>query len=213
VTTRIENQPTPSILVSRAYLLDAFLRNIVRVYFQTNPLQGYPGISRLVWVPDERAGGTDVPGTIRIDLLDAWNPSRVDSMPAVIVSAGDLASVRLGIADRHMSPHEPDLTGAETKSRAWVGSVTIFAMARKYAQSRLIAFSIAEHMQNLSSQIACQANIMRFEVSKILTTKPLKEQHTILVTPVLIEYGFIETWKVIPAAPPLNRFAVVPTID
>lgn len=213
MTTRIENEPVKPTPVSRAYLVDALIRNVIRVHFQTNPLQGYPGISRLVWVPDERAGGEDVPGTIRIDLLDAWNPSRVDSMPAVIISAGDLSSMRLGIGDRHMSPGEHDLTGVETKSRAWVGSITIFCMARKYAQSRLIAFSVTEQLQNLSEQIACQANLRRLEVAKLLTTKPLKELPTILVTPILVEYGFIETWKVSQAAPPLNRFAVSKTVS
>ncbi len=212
--TQIEDHGAcTSELLSRGYYLDSFIRNLIRVHFTRNPLEGFNNIKSLVWLPDERAGGEDVPGTIRIDTLDAWNPSRVDSGPFVIVSAGDMTSIRLGIGDSHMSPHNPDLTGGELRSRAWVGSIAVFCGSRKYLQSRLIAFSVAEYLQNMAKEIARKCNLKRLEVASLKATRPLKEQPTFLVTPVVIEYGFIETWKVLPSAPPLNRFAVTQAVS
>jgi hypothetical protein len=197
----------PSLFVGRTYLIDIYIRNIIREYFKRNPLQGFKGVADLVYVDDERAGGEDQRGAIRIDLSDAWNPSRVGTLPAVLVKANDMASVTVGLANMHM--FGPTQDGSRvTRTRAWAGSLTVLSLAMKPRQSRLIAVSVAEHLQQLSHEIGCHLKLAKLNVARIQATRPLRELPTALATPVTIEFAFFDTWHVLPDAQPFNHFVL-----
>lgn len=211
--TVIQESTVENALAFRLFLLDVVVRNLLREYFAGNPFHGLPGVKSLVWSAGVRAGGVaDISGDIRIDTFDTWNPSQAESMPAILVSAGDAASIKLGIANRHMSPGLTDMSGMQTLSRAWAGSVTAFCLSRLPRQSRLIALSSADHLQAFSGQIARRLQLKNFEVAQVKATRPLREMPTILATPIVIEYGLIDTWNVLPAAAPINRFVPTPYV-
>jgi hypothetical protein len=208
--TIIEENSVCQELVAKNFYIDMMIRNVIRQYFIKNPLQGFSGANQLFWVEGVSQGRrNDSVEGMRIDLFHEWNPSKAGAVPAVVVKKGDLGSVRLGIADRHMSPGIQDMTGRRTYTRAWAGSLTCFCLSENPLEVDLLALSVAGQLQTFAPELAKVMRLRRLEVSQVKATKPLKEKPTILASPVLIEYGFESTWHLTPHAPKLNHIHTV----
>lgn len=208
--TIIEESHVCQELIGKNFYVDMLIRNVLRQLFIKNPLQGFAGSDHLFWVEGVSQGRrNDAVEGMRIDLFHEWNPSKAGAVPAIVVKKGDLGSVRLGIADRHMSPGINDITGKRTYTRAWAGSLTCFCLADSPLEVDLMALSVAGHLQAFAPELAKVMRLRRLEVSQVKATKPLKEKPTILASPVLIEYGFESTWHLTPHAPKLNHIQTI----
>lgn len=209
----IEEQPVCQPLNSKYYYVDILLRNTLRQVFVKNPLEGFRGAQNLFWVEGVNQGKQqDSIEGMRIDLFHEWNPSKAGALPAIVVKKGDIGAVRLGIADRHMSPGINSITGKKTYTRAWAGSLTCFCMSSNPLEVDLMANYVAETLQGFSQELKRVLDLKRLDVSSIKAVKPLREKFTILASPVIVEYGFIGTWHVQPYAPKIKRIQADKTV-
>ena len=185
----------------------------MRSHFSRNPLERYPSVQNLIWLPNERSGGedqTEIAGqpdsrTIRIETFDTFNPSQVGSLPAIITSVGDSASKKLGVGNLHAHFGGRDLDGTRTMSVAWAGSIMLFCLSSIPRQSRLIAWESANFLHDSSNQLRCQWQLCALQIASVSSTAPLREFPTVLATKVTLEYGLIESTHVTPDAPLLNK--------
>jgi hypothetical protein len=192
-------------LVFAGFYLDAFILNLLRLFYAERPLDRFPGARHLYYVPDIRSGGaTDDPDSMVIDMWSQWNPSRTGSAPGIFVRRGKMGSTRIGIADKHQSPTPTHNNSVTTHTRVWTGSVTVWCLSRVERECSLLALQTADYLQGFAQEIATQIKVQRLEVRQISDVKPLREQPTFLASAVLIEYGFFLTWGTYPIAPRLN---------
>lgn len=193
-------------LVWSLYYVDIVIRNVLRVYFRDHPNYGMDGIASLVWRPDNRTDGGNNPlDTIRIDLVDAWNPSRVDSLPAILTKTNEIGSSRIGIGDRNMFPMGDTVGGSDTYTRTWAGSATVFCLSRKAREAKLLSLAAAAHLGEFATDIRNGLRLRRFEVQKIGEPRPLREFPDAYAATVSIDFGTIATWTVYPEADRLDK--------
>lgn len=194
-------------LIGKSFYVDTVVRNLLRDFYSQTDRQGYPGLRGILWKEDNRSsGGVNDPDSVRIDLADTWNPSRAGSAPAILVRGNDIASIRLGIGDKNMSPRTNSFSGGQIYTRAFASSITLFCLARLPRQARLFALQSAEYLQHFHADISQCLDLTTLQVGQITMTKPLRELPSILASTVVLEYSFFNTWDVLPAAPKIKRF-------
>jgi hypothetical protein len=168
-----------------------------------------PALRDIIWEEDKASGGVDKADRIRIDLYSENNYSRINTSPNIIVKENACGSVKLGIRDEHM--HVTSFTNVHSYSRAWAGSLTIFCNAKHPALSRMLAWEVATLLEESAVHIRKKTNV-KMEVARVKPVKPLRELPPYLSTPVLIEYTFVRSWQVTPAAPLLQRIVPNSTV-
>ena len=168
-----------------------------------------PALRDLYWEADTAAGGVDKSDRVRIDLFSENNYSRISSSPNIIVKENECGSFKLGIRDEHM--YVSGFTNVHSYSRAWAGSLTIFCNAKHPALSRMLAWEVATLLEESANSIRKKTNV-KMEVARVKSVKPIRELPPYLSTPVLIEYTFVRSWQVTPAAPLLQRIVPNSTV-
>jgi hypothetical protein len=164
-----------------------------------------------MYVPQTPQGAVnDSSEVISIYPWTEFSPSTLNQTPAVVIKENDIAGMRLGIAQQHISP--TSLPNVETFSRAWAGSITIFVVSFKPALVRLLAWEVATLLEELGEPLRVQLGFHRMEVARIGTTKPIREFPQNYAAPITLEYTFIRHWQLVPGAPILQHIAVNPEI-
>lgn len=188
-------------LMARPQLLTGILRDILTRHFLTAETIENPALRQLVWRADERTA-------IVIESAHRWRPEVSGSRPAVIIKRNSYSNFRPGIGDRHMG-NQLDRTGAETHTTFWVGSHTLFCLAKTGAQAELLGAEVQRELTQFGPILQDSLGFLRFAVNEVGEVAELEEAaEGSSVVPVSCGYCYYEAWTLRPQLPPLRHISL-----
>lgn len=192
--------------------LAAMVMLSLRAFYSGDSGERIKGLQHIYWSPDNHTdGGANDPGSIVIDNVDMWNPSRVGSRPAIYVRMNDFSYLKYGLAgNQHIAPGVTDPTGKEAYTKGFAGSLSIFCLSGIPTECRLLGIDVARNLQHFAKSIRRKLKLGAFEVTKVQAPRPLREKPSHLATIVTVEYGGFESWNLVQIAPILTDVRIRP---
>jgi len=205
MSTVIDDLPEESNpLIAGDYYMPQILINLLRSHFRGPAEYRVPALRGVIYEDQIAQGGvTDKFQRIKICHWSEFDPSGTNITPAIICKDNDCRSARIGMGDRHMAPSI--VANTSHYSRAWAGSLTFFAIAKKPALVKILSWEIANVIEALLPEIRDKLDMMRIELASIGAVKKIREFPNNFASPVTVEYTFIRCWGITPAAPTLNH--------
>jgi len=184
----------------------------LRYFYASDSAARIKGLRHIRWAPDNHTdGGENDPNTIVIDDVDMWNPTRVGQRPAIYVRMNDFAYIKHGLAgNQHISPGVTDVTGLESYTKGFAGSLSVFCLSSVPKECRLLSIDAARNLQHFSKSLRRKLQLGAFEVTKVQAPRPLREKQSHLAAIVTVEFGGFETWNLTQIAPVLADIRIRP---
>jgi len=192
--------------------LAAMIMLSLRSFYASENASRIKGLQHIRWSPDNHTdGGDNDPGSIVIDDVDMWNPTRVGQRPAIYVRMNDFSYIKYGLAgNQHIAPGVTDLTGKETYTKGFAGSLSIFCLSTLPKECRLLSIDAARNLQHFAKSLRRKLKLGAFEVTKVQAPRPLREKQSHLASIVTVEFGGFETWNLTQIAPVLADIRIRP---
>lgn len=141
--------------------------------------------------------------TIAIESYTRFDPSLVESRPALIVKRNAWKHVRLGIDNRLLGYDTPD--GSQDYHNLWQGSHTVFVIAREGGECEKLATEVYRELNQFAPLMREVLKLHRLEMVDLGDMGRLEEASENFVVPITIAYAAQESWKLSPQSPPLRR--------
>lgn len=186
--------------MARPQLMTGIFRDILTRHFLSADTIEEPALRELVWQPGERTA-------IVIESAHRWRPELSEGRPAVIIKRNAYSNLRMGIGDRHMGG-QLNRSGAETHTTFWLGSHTLFCLAKTGAQAELLGTEVQRELTQFGPVLQASLGLMRFAVTEVGEVAELEEAAGSSVVPVNCGYAYHEAWQLRPQSLPLRHISL-----
>lgn len=155
-------------------------------------------IQNAVWTSDPKTTG------LVIESYTRWNTEETEKRPAVIIKRNAWKRLRLGIGDRMQGLTEPD--GQPVYGNAWQGSHTLFCIAGRGAEAEKLAAEVFCELNEQNPVVRAANDLLRLEVTEVGDLFILdQDARQDFAVPVVVGYGFMESWRIQQEVPIANR--------
>lgn len=192
-------------LMARPQLMTGVLRDHLTRHFYSAEMIEEPALRELVWQDNERTA-------IVIESAHRWTPATTEVRPGIIIKRNAYSNTRLGIGDRHMGG-QLDRTGAETHATFWVGSHTLFCVAKTGAQAELLGTEVQRELTQFGPVLQSSLGLLRFAVTEVGEVGHLEESAGSCVVPVNCGYAYCERWQIRPQSVALRHISLSFILD
>ena len=138
---------------------------------------------------------------VLIESLHRWRPELTEARPALILKAGAWRWQRQAIGNFIGADVR---SGRQTFHGVWIGSHTIFALAKEGAEAQVLAVEAMKCLTWFQGEIAQSLGMLRFSPAAIGEVSVLQESTENYVVPLSVAYVVPETWSLQPEAPRLK---------
>lgn len=178
----------------RPLTINGFLLEVIRQKF-TDP-QGieYEKLRQYVWRDSDETG-------IMIANHTEWNPTISGKRPAIILRRNAIKPRKLSINNQDGITKE----GNNLHTKAYVGSHTIFIMAKEGAAVELLNAEVYPFLEHFGPRMRSIFDLLLFELVDVGGVGELKEASDRQVIPITLTYAWSETWEEVPWSPKLKN--------
>ena len=181
----------------RPLLMTGFIRRILTDYYSdANNIEHEVFRTRL-W-----NSGLDT-GILIEDVL-VWRPELADKRLAILIRRNGWRSQRLSINDIAGITSE----GFNQHFRAWVGSHTLFCMAKEGAEVELLAAETYRYLEHFGPVFRKYFALQKFEVGEVGQPAELAESAEHFTVPITIVYAWQDRWTLHQHTPKIKRIAL-----
>lgn len=216
-TTQVEMDPVSCLCSSQhptnvmtgvvTRLLQEHFANVNNLIY-TDKFDGRTGVEEMIWSKDRTLT------KIQIDPVWLYNAEDIQRRPAIYVKRNTWTTQRLGIADGYTINASKTASGeigrvrGEYKSRAVLGSHTIFAVGRTGAEAELIGSEVFDFLLSFSPILRSDLSLHRMEVTEIGPVSMLDESSEHFVVPVTLAYAAMWAWRLEMISPWLQKLSI-----
>jgi hypothetical protein len=194
---RIEHFSNVCSLGLTPILMTGFLIQHIGDHFSRRQNVEHPELRDVLWRADTRNG-------ILIASITDWNPTAVESRPAVIVKRNAWQPERLAIDDRLT----PSSDGYERYCMLMRGSHTIFCLAGEGGEVEILGAEVYRELLGFCSIIRRTLNLARFGVGELGPVNELQEATENYAVPITVAYASVLSWTIEQDVPKLKRFVL-----
>jgi hypothetical protein len=187
----------------QAHILTGVFLQLVRNHFSIAENIEEPRLRNCLWVPLVNDPLLPDPerSRILIEPVYRWDPSLLQSRPAIIVRRGALTQNRVGIAmNEQMSLGGLDQASLPLAGREYYlpfqGSHVLFCIAGDGGVAELLSTEIARELYQFARPITEEFGFEIFELGEIGEVQRLEEHNEQFVVPVAFTYRFYDQWVV-----------------
>lgn len=144
---------------------------------------------------------------ISIESYTRWDADLVENRPALIVKRNGWQHQRLAIDNRYHGFVNP--AGSRDYSCSWLGSHTVFVISGEGAECEKLAAEVYRELNQFAPLMRKELDLLRLEVTEVGELSLLEEASENFVVPIVIAYGFTESWTLRPSAAPLRKAEIV----
>lgn len=182
---------------ARPYLLTNYLCEQIRFLFDEKNFRETPELYSVVWTKNR-------PSEILVEPAVKYQPENTGQRPAVLVRADDWQYNHVAVGDRTQGTTiDNDVRGGYSVLVS--GSHTLFCLSPLPTQAEMIAAEVARQLNQYSSLIRYDLDLLRFRVMGVGGVKVLEESKKHWASPVVVTYSFWENWQLIQKAPRLEK--------
>ena len=157
-------------------------------------------LRHLIWKDDPSTG-------ILIEMDYRWTPESTERRPAIIIKRNACRNDRRGWGDRRQGP-PGDIYGNEHYVTFWIGSHTMFCIARTGMQVELLADEVQREFTEFGPVMARNLDLKRIQVTDKGPVSQLEEAEETFAVAVTVAYGYEERWIVRPECPTLSHISL-----
>lgn len=192
-------------VLPRPLILTGLFRELLIRHFAKAEYVENPELAHLLWQEGEKS-------PILIESVHRWRPETTERRPAILIKRNSYSNRRMGIGDRNQgSP--TDRFGTDHYTTFWVGSHTLFCIARSGAQAELLAAEVQRELHQFHPIIRASALLHRFQVTEVGTVAEVEEATESFVVPVTVGYAYEDQWTITQEAPVLRSLRLSFVLD
>lgn len=192
------------------HILTGIFLQLVRSHFSRADSIEEPYLKTNLWVPMEKDEVKPDPtrSKILIEPVYRWNIEEMQKRPAIIIKRGSIKlnqHVGIGVS-QSFGLSMDDLPEAGANHMAVMnGAHTFICIANHGGVVELLASEVARHIGQFIPVLQCEFGFMKMSLTQIGEVSTLEEDDTHYAVPVVVEYTYQETWKVVKQAPRLSK--------
>lgn len=192
-------------VLPRPLIITGLLRELMVRHFSKAEYIETPELAHLLWQSGEKT-------PILISSITKWEPETTERRPAIIIKRNSYRNRRMGIGDRNQGP-STDRFGDNHYTTFWVGSHTLFCIARSGGQAELLATEVQRELHQFHPLIRRSALLHRFQVTEVGAIAEVEEATENFVVPVTVSYAYEDRWVLSQEAPVLRSLRLSFVVD
>lgn len=189
-------------LSHRRLLVTGLLVQLLRAHFGNPDSIEDDRLRDRLWSDGEVTNAATPPtGKILIEDSSVWKPQLSGQRPAIIVRPNDWTPKKISINNASGNTSE----GFVEYTRAYVGSHTVFVIAREGAEAELLADEAYNYLEMFGPQIRPAFHFTMFDTVHKGAPGLVKEAGDYQGVPITVAYAWTRTWVLRQHAPVLKK--------
>lgn len=188
----------------RPQILTGYFIEHLRRHFQPSSIEE-SDLRRLIWRGDDTSA-------ILVKSIFEWDPRTTEKRPALLVKRNAYRNHRVGIADKLQAPGM-DEQGNALFETFWIGSHTIFCIAKTGAQAELLGTEVQRELTQMGPIVLSALSLYKYQVQEVGPIVEIEEATEDFAVPVTVIWAYHEAWKLRPIAPILRGVKLEQLLD